>query len=277
MLKKSKCKGKTKKGKNCSKSAYFYLCNSHWKNLIKKYWKKIIWFLGILTFIASVVLLPQAFQYVKDYIFPKKFIKSQTDNTIRGIILDDPETNGMETLSLAFGMSNTSTFLRHIPFNHQRNTNLCMLDPFDERCNFQYRIDSEYRLFISAKLYDINNKIVGIIKDNEFVLNLNNQFSWNMNDKAFEVLDSYGLVLFTLKYTQPNILNLQVVINNFNDKYLIIGVDGKSIMRSVIREKENGIIDTHEKLEYDIMEVQKTLKPYFRYHGNDYFGELSTD
>ena len=263
MVKKPKCKGKKKKGKNCSKSTYFYFCNFHWKNLLKKYWKKLRWLLGILTFFASVVVLPQAFNYVKDYVFPKKFIISQTDNTIRGIILDDPETNGMETLSLAFGMSNTSTFLSHIPYSTQRNTNLCMLDPFDERCNFIYRIDSEYRLFISAKLYDINGKLVGDIKDNEFVLNLNNQFSWNMNDRAFEILDSNGLVLFTLKYTPPNILNLQVVINNFNGKYLIIGVNGKSIMQSVLREEEVGIIDSQKKLEYDIIDAQKNIKTIF--------------
>jgi len=277
MIKKTKCKGKVKKGKSCSKSTYFYLCSFHWKNLIRRYWKILIYLLGGLIFIASLLVIPQAYNDIKDLVFPKKFIISQTDNNIRGIILDNPETHGMETLLLAFGMSNTGTFISHIPYDANRNKYLCMLDPFDERCNFKYRIDSDYRLFVSAKLYDINGKLVGDIKDNEFVLNLNNQFSWNMNDSAFEVLDSNGGVLFTLKYTSPDILNLQGIINNFNGKYLIIGVDGNFTMKSVLREEENNLIDSQRKLEYDIMEAQRTLKPYFKYHGKNYFGKLLDD
>lgn len=276
-MKKSKCRGKSKKGKSCSKRTYFYLCKSHWKIFVKKYWKKFVLFLGGLVFIASVIDLPKAYENLIDYFYPKNYIISETDNNVRGIILDNPETNGMKTLSLAFGMSNTKSFISHIPYEAQRNKYLCMLDPFDMHCNYSYRIDLDYRLFISAKLYDISGNLIGDIKDNEFILNLNNQFSWNMNDKAFEIIDSKGLVLFSLKYTPPNVLNLQGVINNFDGKYLVMGVDGKSVFKSVIKQEDNNIVDSQKQLEYDLMNSQKTLKKVFSYHGVDYFGKMSDD
>ncbi|WP_299899408.1 hypothetical protein [uncultured Aquimarina sp.] len=215
----------------------------------------------ILGFSSAIVDVPDAFQIIMNLFSPDKYIVSNEDGNVRGILLDNAKLNEKGRISLSFGVADSDVKISTIPANYSDDFQcLFIFKELDYNCNFRYRINSTDRLLISAKLYDKNGELIGIIEDNQFLLNKDNYFTWNFDLTGFEVIDKDFNVVLTFIYDFSNTLRFQGILRN-KDGYVVVRDDG------LIFVKKNQV----ERLNQEI----RKIKPVFRYTGENWFGNRS--
>ena len=254
---KGNCKAITKNGKRCSRKTKFYYCKQHWKRKRLKGKAIIFTFLSFVLLIASgIVDIPDAYRKIKSFIISDNYIISEEDNNIRGILLNKANLNSFGLMNLSYGVKDSKSIIGSIPRDYTANY-VCLFGWFDEKCNFKYRINSTDRFLISAKIYNISEEVVGVIEDNQFILNKNNMFSWNFDDTAFEVIDSDFNVIMSFVYDSSNTIRFQGLVPDTKKIYVV---------------KDNGFISFSKSNKEDVKRELEKLRPVFEYSGKDWFG-----
>jgi hypothetical protein len=123
-----------------------------------------------------------------------------------------------------------------------------------------FHLNEKGYLTIYATFYLKDNGIIGVIKDNYFLLN-SDYFSWNFDDKGLEVIDSDMNVLLQVDFVDGN-------------KIKIRGILGNSEMGFVISDNSLYIDEQNsEQLQEEIKKAKLTLKPMFEYVKMNSFGK----
>ncbi len=205
MAKKNNCKSIVKNtGKQCSKSIYKKgYCKYHYKKSINK----IQIALGV---ICSIILI---------YIFPilggitdskriiddmkksgRNYSISEQDDNVRGILIPpDKFSNSSVYLDLGGGKGafyKYETLKNGSPgqpetYEGYEGIHVLTYDSKDIKYGsiLSLHIDDDNYLKVSAKFYNSEGKLVGALKNNEFINIRKNQISWNYDEKGFEVID----------------------------------------------------------------------------------------
>lgn len=209
----------------------------------------------------------------------KKYYISQLDKNIKGLIFDGKKLPNDFMVATSDGDLVWAVPL--IPY-------MWVSIPFDVKLReiSPYKIRNEKEgLFFEVKIFDKDEKLVGEINKDKFVLNKNNMFSWNQDDSAFEVVDNYGNVVFSVEVLPPKnkYSNHQTFYthNSDNTKIESIKMNSDVIVNGYfIFENKYHIINTnkltiegnHSKAKKQI----KDIKRIFEYSGPSPYGKRIT-
>jgi hypothetical protein len=235
------------------------------KNIISRVVTAMI-FLGAIGGFFTDVFSPLK-KGVMQFADPPDYWYCEQDRNIRGFILP-PEAGEDGEINLVLGFNNRtdiSTNMNHI--GNDTSIRFCLVD-FREKngCPLYFKIDKEHRVLISADIYDIDGCLAGKIVDNEFVLNKNCQFTWNLDDSAFEVVGSDFKVVFSIGFGQWFQRNPAIFVQGIfgtGDEFMILNDHTSSLHCQIIDKNDVS------KLE----EAKETLQPIFEYFGKDWFGK----
>ncbi|MEG3656181.1 hypothetical protein V5097_02145 [Arenibacter palladensis] len=190
--------------------------------------------------------------------------KCEQDGNIRGIILTKNESFDLKEFHLGIGMDSEDSFFRYYNVSEKNSQLGFCFFPFiekDKKCNFKFKIINENTLVIDWDIYDLDGCLAGKIRENQFVLNQDCQFTWNRDDYGFEVIDSDFNVLLSIIYRPPNRIDFQGLIN------------GRGL--SWFFYDNNMAVSTLENYERKDS-LQANLKPVFEYFGKDWFGKRAS-
>lgn len=252
-----KCKSNTKQNTKCSRNSWFLgYCKQHFYIVLNKYKFHI---LGTSTIIGIIGLYAGIYQDLIKPVFQSfqepHFIYCEADNKIRGVVRGKPKLNKTKDLPINLGIKDKQvTLLINNPIKGKLNC----FNPYDELfenyCPFSYTIDEDGYFYFNMIVIDYKSNDIGRIRNNKFVLNQNCNFSWNMDEKGFEVVDSNYNVVFSIDFSIDGEVSIQGLFYDY-PKCVIIG-------RDFIQ-----VAETQEEIAYG----QKKLTKMFEYYGTDYF------
>lgn len=267
--KSKKCNALTKANKKCSKSIYFFwYCKQHWRIKLFSWWG-LFWgsIIAVTTFFGFYVDGKEVIYDIDKATNPEpNYWYCEQDKNIRGLILSGVFTNPERAgpLKIRTGGSKVPG-IGPITIDYRKSYLVDGYFCFDSQlawvkkfCSFKYRISEQGKLLITAKMYDTSGCIVGSIVDNEFLINVDCQFTWNMDETAFEVVGNDFIPVLSIEYVNPDILAIQGVFYDI-DRYIIIG-------RGLIGSAD---INNKEMIDYG----KKSIEAIFQYHGKDWFGK----
>lgn len=244
----------------------------------KKKKKSILWylkriFLGatatlFLTFISFYSGIKEIFNDIVDKTSKDlNYWVCEQDQNIRGVMLSNvrPENEEGKPLILKTG-SNGLDGRGALILKYEKNRDLedgtyCFdsgVVMVKNLCTLTYRISKEGRLLVSSEMYDHEKKLIGLISENKFLLNTDCQFTWNMDDTAFEVVGSDFKPVLSLEYIEPDTLSIQGIFYD-DDKFVVLG---RGLIGSVP-------IGDMSRMEY----AKSRMEPIFEYFGKDWFGK----
>lgn len=190
----------------------------------------------------------------------------EQDNNIRGIILKEAFIKkGRKTpLNIKTGGGDASG-LGEISFNflgeHYSDDYFCF-DPnkvlVHNYCSMSYKISDQGYLLVNVEMYDSQKRLVGLIEENKFLINSRCQFTWNMDETAFEVVGLNNKPVLSIEFREPDTLAIQGIFYDV-DRFLVLGRG--IIARPFIEDKEL------------LREVTNHIVPIFEYTGKDWFGK----
>ncbi|WP_298898530.1 DUF5763 domain-containing protein [uncultured Psychroserpens sp.] len=248
------CKSITKNKTRCLRKSYLFgYCKQHLKVQIKKK-RKYIWGLVVLVFLIAGGYQDLIKPIINSFKTPD-FIYCEADNKVRGVIKGTPRLKNLKTLPLNLGIKDQKIKLL---LEYDKNGKKKCFNPYNELfkyyCPFSYRIDKDGYFYFNMTVVDYNTNSVGQIKDNEFVLNQDCNFSWNMDNNGFEVVDSNYNVVFSIDFSKKGEASIQGLFYD-GARFIIIGSD---------------FIGFAKNLD-ELFEDQARLTKIFKYVGNDYF------
>ncbi len=254
---KKQCKSLTKKSTRCSRNVWFLgYCKQHFFLSGKRIY---YWLFGVPLIIGFFAQYAGLYQdLIKPVLnnFREPIYKvCPQDGKVRGIIRGVPKLENRKVFPINLGIRKSKIKLHYYI---GKGENFQCFNPygtmFKNVCPFSFKIDQEGYVFINIDLYDFDGKIIGRVRDNEFVLNINCEFSWNMDDKGFEIVNQNYDVVFSLNFSDDKEIYMQGVFYDLNQYVLI---------------SSNYIIFNDDR-DY-IIEAQKELPKMFKYTGKEYF------
>lgn len=252
-----KCKSLTNSKTPCSRKQWFLgFCKQHFKLKIRKYRLLIIGsgsafvLLGLYSGLYQDLVKP-IFNSLKE----PDYIYCETDNKIRGVIKGRPRLKSMESVPINLGVKNKKLTLL-MDFNKEGEFKC--FNPYNELfeyyCPFSYRIDEDGYFYFNMIFVDYKTNDIGRVENNEFVLNQNCAYSWNIDDNGFEVVDNNFKVVFSIDFSIEGEISLQGVFYD-GPRFITIG-------KNFIGFSTN---------EAEVIEDQNKLIPMFEYISSDYF------
>lgn len=200
---------------------------------------------------------------IKDVVTPEpRYEICEQDGNVRGIFLDKMDINNSKYLYFKMGLEEKVTVLKYFLKEFKDREYKCIfhgaLSPFDEDCNFKWRINENNQILFSIDIYDENNCLVGKVDESMFVLNKNCQFTWNSDKYGFEIVDNNFNVVVSFDYKSPSTISFQGYLYGDNGGF-------------VVRNSTIAVMKNIDKEEWD--DVRKSIKPLFEYLGDDWFGK----
>ncbi|WP_156125353.1 hypothetical protein [Cellulophaga sp. Hel_I_12] len=260
--------------KKCKEKIFILLfCKSHWKSISTSTYAKTVYIIGI------ALLFWEAYDRYNS-VFSDPIIEVNStlpwecnpDRNQRGILLSSANSNKKDSIHFILGPSsrkNDSTFFGlnwkgSISVLKQR---MCFFPKGLENhlptdCNLQVKVDSlTNRILFTGILKNSKGEASLIMEDSQFVLNNDCLFTWNQDDRGFEILDSYNRVIFSINYVLPNEIWLRGILfdNTIGKKSIITG---QMLSKQPI-ENNSHLIDSIEKL----------IVPLFVYTGEGWVGK----
>lgn len=187
---------------------------------MKKIFKKAWWLLATLAIIFGFVT--DTFG-VYSLIFGEEEVNEPIviyeecyqDSNIRGEFFKI--SNLMPNRSISFFLGNNLLTYDRSRFSEE---NKCIpLNSF-HICTFQMRIVDD-EMLIDLTLFDENNKLIGLIKGNNFVLNEDCVFSYNLDRNGFEIVNQKYQVVFSMNRVARNIVSVKGIFVE-GDKGLLV-------------------------------------------------------
>lgn len=256
---KKTCKAKTKAGKRCSRSAKFIFCKQHWGIKALKYIGGPGLLIAIIKFataymnynepppIVNETTITYEMDCDKNRNFSgRAFADFYSKKRTVDLILPARQREGMPPLEAYYTYQ----------FEPKGYSTICYeqalrLDRME--CNLEFGFDKQNRFIINAKLYDLDRCLVGVIQENEFLLNEDCAFTSNHDDFAFEVVDKDFNVVLSAEIILPNSLRLRGVFLGIGEYPMVLG---KNFM----------FMGDYNNMELIRMN-QRKLKPLFKYVG----------
>jgi hypothetical protein len=259
-----KCNAITKKKTKCSKSTYFYFyCKQHWKMRIFSWW-------GLVFAVVSTTAVFLGF-----FVDGKEFIKEIKDGIKKepDYWYCEQDQNIRGELSIFNNTAKDSVFyirylepgiMFELSKEDGRNDYFCY-NPINENnkyddCTIRLEYDPELGILFSMEAYDTQDCLVGLIEKNNFLINEDCTFIWNMDDRAFEIVDNNYKVILSIERVNGNQFKFQGIIPDPSEKLYTLISNTELLNKFSRREIE-------EKLKKD------PIKRLFSYTGKDYIGK----
>jgi hypothetical protein len=125
------------------------------------------------------------------------------------------------------------------------------------------------RILISTEIFDLENKIVAKIENNDWKVP-NNSMQINYDNIAFEVLDEYDLPRIQIEFVDSKTIFIGGLIY-YQDNLLVITDNQVSVIPNIERYYETEL--TKRRFITEISSLRNEMTKIFKYVGNDWFGE----
>lgn len=255
-----RCLWNIHKSNRCKRNAKFLLCWQHWKNVGLV--SSVVSVLLVLVFISDII---QAIKTVNEQLFHPTYSYDIQSNTIHGIIIPNEKFNEDEEVFVHSGLifRMNYKFLKqgvHVIGCKDDSLSIRLTDTLKAKKlsgSLFLKVNDENILNITVKFFDEEGHLSCWIKENNVLLNQDQQFSWKGDDHGLEIIGEDGTVNLLLDYNQKkNQLSIMGLIGCTNSNSDII------IGYSTIGMYKRNTSRWNESIKKSLIEI----KPIFDHH-----------
>jgi hypothetical protein len=225
--------------------------------------KKILFFLSSII----VVVLPLVKDTIKDAIDDKNSLDGQMEHPSHSIYEGKPHSSpSPPEYPYSIKIGGITCLYKESAIENGVNIETCIRGSKTLLLPLKLKVIDE-KIYISAKIIDLDGKIVCEVVDNEWSL-WNKDYRRNHSDEAFEVVDPYGNVALSIELIDKK--NVEVRGLFIEDENNLMVAQKDDLVSEKFYQKS-----TRTRAEYaaSVKKLQSQIPRKFVYTGKDYIGK----